>query len=159
MTTPPFPALTSRQLADLLGVTDRTLRELAERGIVVRQSYRGPYDVAVSIANYCAHLRGVAAGRGGEERVASLTGERARLAAAQADLAAIKIAKERGELLDAAEVEMEWTSVLRSVRSRLLAIPSRLRSSRSAIVPDEIAALDAEIRAALEELAPDDDIS
>jgi len=39
------------------------------------------------------------------------------LARAPADLAELKAAKERGQLLDAAEVEAAWSGVLRTVRA------------------------------------------
>jgi hypothetical protein len=43
-------------------------------------------------------------GKGGEGAAV----ERGRLAAAQADLVALKVASQRGELLDAGAVEREW---------------------------------------------------
>ena len=48
--------------------------------------------------------------------LAKVTKERGRLAAAQADIAETKAAKLRGALVDAAEVEAEWSGVLRTVR-------------------------------------------
>ena len=57
--------------------------------------------------------------------MAKATAERARLAAAQADLAELKAAKQRGLLLDAEAVESEWSGILRTVRAGMLAVPSR----------------------------------
>ena len=66
-------------LADLLGVSGKTVRELAVRGIVVRAS-RGEYALRASVRGYAAHLRGVATGRaGGEAVAASAAAARARL--------------------------------------------------------------------------------
>ena len=58
--------------------------------------------------------------------LAKVTKERGRLAAAQADIAETKAAKLRGSLVDAAEVEAEWSGVLRTVRAGMLAVPSRV---------------------------------
>lgn len=58
--------------------------------------------------------------------LAKVTKERGRLAAAQADIAETKAAKLRGSLVDAAEVEAEWSCVLRTVRAGVLAVPSRV---------------------------------
>jgi phage terminase Nu1 subunit (DNA packaging protein) len=61
--------------------------------------------------------------------LAKVTKERGRLAAAQADIAEAKAAKLRGALVEAAEVEAEWSGVLRTVRAGILAVRSRYRSS------------------------------
>jgi phage terminase Nu1 subunit (DNA packaging protein) len=91
--------------------------------------------------------------------LAKATEQRARLASAQADLAELKAAERRGELLDAAEVERTWGGVLRTVRASMLAVPSRMIGARlphlTAVDIDEI---DREVRAALTEVAGDDQI-
>ena len=48
------------------------------------------FDLTTTVRNYVRHLRGTASGRGGEEQVAALTTERARLAKEQADAQALK---------------------------------------------------------------------
>ena len=54
-------------------------------------------------------------GRGGEAAISTATAERARLAREQADHVALKNARTRGELIPA-DVEAEWSGVLRTVR-------------------------------------------
>jgi phage terminase Nu1 subunit (DNA packaging protein) len=134
-------------LARLIGVTDRTVRELAKKGIVVKAG-RGLYRVEASVLGYCNHLREIAAGR---SDAPSLTGQRIRLAKEQADAQALKNAALRGELVDAAAVDREWQEIVRAVRSRMLAIPSRLQHLTAA----DVSALDREIRDALTELSHD----
>jgi phage terminase Nu1 subunit (DNA packaging protein) len=68
--------------------------------------------------------------------------QRARLASAQADLAELKAAERRGELLDAAGVERTWGGVLRTVPSRVGARPPHLTAA-------DIDEVDKEIRAVL----------
>lgn len=85
----------------------------------------------------------------------SVADERARLVREQADHAALKNAMLRRDLLLAKDVEREWLEILRVIRSRLLAIPERYRSQHPHLGLTEIASLDAEIRACLEDLGND----
>jgi phage terminase Nu1 subunit (DNA packaging protein) len=139
--------ISAAALQRLLGVNKSVLSELAGKGIVAKGEKRGTYLVEPSVAGYCAHLREQAAGRGGE------TGAdvRARLGAAQADLAAEKVKAMRGETLPTAEVEALWTGKLKAFRNRILSVPSRVRdlSARQSVT------LMQELRAALTELADD----
>ncbi len=79
--------------------------------------------------------------------------ERARLVKEQADNAALKNAALRRELVPAAEVEREWSGILRQVRSNVLAVPSRLRQMLPHLTSHDVATVDAELRRILEELA------
>lgn len=143
-------------LCELLGISPAMLTELKKRGIAVHYSHDA-YDLAATVNAYVTHLRGTASGRGGEEHVANLTAERARLAREQADSQAMKNAAMRGELVKAEEVTREWAELLRKVRMRVLAVPSRIRGALPHLTPGDLATLDREIRTALEELAHGDD--
>ena len=142
-------------LCALLGITSGMLTQLKKRGIAAHLKH-DVYDLEETVRAYVAHLRGTASGRGGEDQIAQLTTERARLAREQADAQALKNAALRRELVPAAEVERAWTDILRQVRSRVLAVPSRLRQA-VALPADAVAALDRELRDALTELGRDDD--
>jgi hypothetical protein len=100
-------------LARWLGVTDKTVRELVKADIAVRAE-RGLYRLEESVRRYSEHIRQTASQWGGE---ASLEAIR--------DALGLKNAAARGELLEAAAVEAEWSSVLRTVRAGILAVPSR----------------------------------
>lgn len=139
-----------KDLCSLLGLSSGALSNLKDRGIAVHLGHDA-YDLEATVRQYCAHLRGIAAGRGGEEHTANLTAERARLAKEQADAQALKNAALRGELVPAADVEREWGDVLRQVRARILAVPSRLRQSLT-LSPADVDLIDRELRAALTEL-------
>jgi phage terminase Nu1 subunit (DNA packaging protein) len=134
-------------LSDLIGVTRRTVSDLARRGIVVR-SGRG-YALAESLRRYCGHLRDLATGRGGESAIASGTAERARLARAQAELVETKGKKLRGELVEASAVEAEWSGVLRTVRAGMLAVPTRCQQRLPHLTVHDVAEIDREVREAL----------
>jgi phage terminase Nu1 subunit (DNA packaging protein) len=135
------------ELAHLLGVTTKSIADLAKRGIVVRGSKRGTYDLEASVSGYCEHLRAMAAGRGGDAGVDA----RARLGAAQATLAETKAKQLAGELVEASEVEAFWRSKLKAFRNRILAVPGRVKGLQAR----QSVTLAQELRAALTELADD----
>jgi len=143
--------LSAEELAALLGVSERTIRDLSKRGHVSKAK-RGRYHLAASVTAYCGHLRGIAAGRGGDEHVATLTTERARLAREQADAAALKNAVIRGTMVAAADVEREWSDVLRTVRAGMLAVPSRVQQRLPHLGNTDVAAIDREVREVLTEV-------
>ncbi len=146
--------VSARELGRLLGLSDRSVRDLAARGVVARDG-RGRYPLEASVASYCAHLREMAAGRAGDDGSRSLVSERARLAKAQADEREAKLAAMRRELLPAGEVLEEWSSVLRQVRAGMLAVPSRVRQRLGHLTADDAEVIDSEIRDVLSELASD----
>ncbi|AXS42407.1 DNA packaging protein [Breoghania sp. L-A4] len=141
-------------LARLVNLSDRKVRDLAQRGIMVRLAH-DRYDLAESLASYATHLREMAAGRGAEQPQVGLTAERARLAKEQADTAALKNAAMRKELVAVTDVEHAWCDVLRKVRAGILATPERLRSTLPHLASTDIEALDTELRRTLETLADD----
>ncbi|MGA0564976.1 hypothetical protein ACO2RV_21235 [Ancylobacter sp. VNQ12] len=145
--------MTGDELAGLLGIAPRTIRELAGRGLVVKAG-RGRYDVALSIAAYCANLREQAAGRAGDAQ-AGLTSERARQAKEQADNLALRNAEIRRELVSAKDVAAEWSGILRRLRARILAVPARVNQRLLFLKQHDLAEIDAELRDALTELGND----
>lgn len=152
-----LPETVSRDtLAKLLGVTVRVVSDLSARGIAVKTP-RGAYVLEASVAAYAAHLRSIASGRGGDESSAlNLTNERAKLAAVQAEEKALKVAQAKGELVEAEAVTREWMAVLQKVRAGLLAIPPRLQAKLRHLSAQDVADIDAEIRATLSELGRDE---
>jgi len=87
--------------AALVGISQQAVSDLVKRGIIKGGS---PKEW---IRHYCEHLREVAAGRGSDsEDSLDLVAERARLAAAQADLKEMQVAERRRELANVSD--MEW---------------------------------------------------
>ncbi len=142
-------------LCNLLGITPAALTGLVKRNLAVRLGHDA-YDLAETVSRYVQHLRGTAAGRGGEEQVLTLTGERARLARAQADAQELKNATLRGELVPAAEVERAWSDTLRGLRSQLLALPSRIRADLGHLTPADVERIDRIMRDTLTDLGEAD---
>ncbi|WP_367714503.1 hypothetical protein AB2N04_10760 [Nitratireductor sp. GISD-1A_MAKvit] len=86
-----------------------------------------------------------------------LSRERARLASEQADQVALKNAALRGELVEASAVQAEWAGVIRSLRSGVLAVVSRVRQRLPHLSTHEAEVIDSELRAALTALGKESD--
>ena len=141
--------ITTAALADLLGISTRSIRQHAKDGILVRAGKE--FALAPSVRRYCDHLRKLATGRSGEAAISTATAERARLAKAQADHVELKNKRARGELVEASAVEAEWSSILRTVRAGMLAMPSRVQQRLPHLTPHDVGEIDAEVRAVLTE--------
>jgi phage terminase Nu1 subunit (DNA packaging protein) len=145
-----FEDVTAAELGELIGVSARAVANLGARGIAVKAG-PGRWKLKESVARYCDDMRRQAKGVGGEGAAV----ERGRLASAQADLVALKVARQRDEVLDAKTVEREWSSILTTVRSGMLALPSRVGARLPQLTPGDVAEVDREVRAVLMELGHD----
>ena len=72
---------------------------------------------------------------------------------AQAALAELQLGERRGELVRAADVERVWTETVITLRTKLLAVPSKLKLQEPDVPHGMLAAVDTLINAALEEIA------
>lgn len=144
--------VTAKVVGDWIGVSDRTVSDLAIRGFAVKVG-RGKYDLKETIRLYTNHLREMSAGRG-DGQALDLTAERARESKERADNLALKNAELRGELVSALDVEREWSDILRTTRAGILAVTSRVRST-AGLTAEQAVALDAELRLALKEIGND----
>ena len=141
------------ELGRLLGISARTVRELAERGIIPR-SERGRYPLA-AVAAYCLRLREQAAGRADADGTADLVSERAKLAAAQRRRVELQIAAEERRLVDAEAVRGRFVGMVTAAKNRLLAVPSKAKSRIPTLTVADVEVLEALVAEALEELAGD----
>lgn len=145
--TTPDDMVTAPELASWLGVSARSVTDLTTRGIVVRAG-RGRYRLAESVRAYCGHLREQAAGRAAG---AGLTAEREREARERADSLALRNAVARRDLVPAGEVSAALGGIVRDIRSRMLAVPSRVAQQSPTLARPDVALIEAEIRAGLTE--------
>lgn len=139
-------------LAKLLGVSYRRVEDLARDGWLTRKKvgkvYR--YGLPDSVIRYVEYVRKHPRGRNRTDA----GDERERLAKEQADKVALQNAKARGELLDAAEVARQWQEYTTALRAALLAVPARV-AAQTGLDRTAAASLDAEVRAALSQIADD----
>jgi phage terminase Nu1 subunit (DNA packaging protein) len=88
--------------------------------------------------------------------VESLSEARRRKEVALANLRELEEGAKRRTLVLAADVEREWAGILRDVRARILAVPSRVRSQVPELTADGTDVLERELRDALTALADDE---
>lgn len=137
-------------LAGWLGLTANRVSTLAREGVLPRNAEKR-FPLKASVRAYCAHAGAGAMGR----RVdADLAAEKLRAAKATAEKLEIQNAKARGDLLDGREVANEWRSIVTDLRAAVLAVPSRV-AGRMGLDRATTAALDAEIRDAMEVISDD----
>ncbi len=142
--------VTAAELAPWLGISPNRVHALGRDGVLPRKAGKR-YPLQASVAAYCEHCRGLAKGKAADGELAA---EKVRLAREQADKIALQNAAARGELLDSRFVAAEWHSIITDLRAAVLAVPSRV-ASELGFDRKETAALDSEIRAAMEAIADD----
>jgi phage terminase Nu1 subunit (DNA packaging protein) len=145
------PVVSAAELGEWLGIAPNRIHALGRDGILPRVEGTS-YPLRAAVVAYCDHARALARGK---QVDAELAAEKLRLAKANAEKVETANAKLRGELIPAAEVEREWAAVLRGVRAAMLAVPSRVAQTSGHLTPHDIAAIDREVRDALEEAAHD----
>ena len=144
---------TLQQVAAHLGVSTKTVQDLLANKVIEKQA-RGEYDLNQCLKAYISRLREMAASRAGNGDL-NLTDERARLAKEQADAKEMENAIARGELVYIEDVAKRVEQSLAKVRTRLLAIPTKVAPEAAAADdPKEVQTLiERQIVEALNELA------
>lgn len=107
-----------------LGITTKYFQDLIAAGTIERKP-RGGYDLDECRKAYISRLRETAAGRLSQSGL-DLQEERARLAKEQADAKEMENAVERGDLVYIEDVAKQIENQLTKVRTRLLAVPTKV---------------------------------
>lgn len=129
-----FP-VTQVQFGDMVGISQQAVSDLLRRRVLADGASADEWLLA-----YCDHLRGIAAGRGGEASL-ELSAERARLTKEQADKIEMQNAVMRGELAPSRLIE-EVIARAGSRMGRLLdTIPGLLRRRLPQLTADDVAAV------------------
>lgn len=138
-------------IAKLLDLTPRRVNQLVDEGVFPKAG-RGTFELVPVVKGYIKHLRDrIAAGNESD----GYTEHRARLTKARADMAELERAQIIASLVPADDIEAAWSAVTAAMRSRLLAIPSKVAPRLMAMktVNEAQELIRAEIFGALEELA------
>jgi phage terminase Nu1 subunit (DNA packaging protein) len=136
------------EFAERVGISARQFEKFSAQGVMVRISH-GKYLTFASVRNLVARLSAAASGREG----GPASQARAKLLASQARQAEMKEAVLRGDLLPKGEVIAVNSAVYREIRSRLLALPTRLGGKLPFLTVQELAIVEAEVRDCLTGLA------
>lgn len=149
---PLLPGVVSAaELGQWLNLAPPRVSALAREGRIPRRE-DGRFDLQAAIRGYVESLR-LKTMASALASNPELNAEKIRLARANAEKVEAANARARGELAALSEVEREWAGILRDVRAALLALPSRAAARLGHLTPHDVATLDREVRAVLEELA------
>lgn len=154
--------VSSKTLEALFGVKDRTIRHLAEEGIIKRDTH-GKYWLWNSAKSYITALKVVNAGRetkDTEDSEYDLVAEKAQHEHIKRQITDIKLQLIKGQVHKSEDVERVMSSMFARFKSKMTALPAKLAKKLEGKSRTQIQSiLKKEIDSALTELAgynPDD---
>lgn len=118
---------TKSDLSVLLNISIRALGDLDAKGVLVKAPKNGTYFTQPSVTNYIEKLRTAAAGRSEEQRN-PLSDERLADARVNRQIAELKLAQMRGDILTLDEVTESWSKFATAVKTASLSLPSKART-------------------------------
>jgi len=108
-------------MAKLLDLSPRRVQQLVKDGVIPKME-RGRYELVPVVRAYIHYLRE----RNIQAGVVSLEEVRTRKIKAEAELAEIDLAHQRGETINVDAAAIVWGEVLSVAKGRLLSIPAKL---------------------------------
>lgn len=144
-------------MAAILGISVQHLIRMAKEGTLPAQLERGSWDIIETVHAYIAHVKSSSAKERGslKSEELQLLIARKRKTTEDGDAQALKNQQMRREVLMVSDVERTWIGILSMVRSRMLAVTSRIRQRLPHLTAFDADAIDREIRDALTEAAND----
>lgn len=118
--------VSSSVLADLFGLTERRVRQLAEEGIIAKVK-RGRYDLSTSVRSYIIHLKTNNDLK--EDKIKKeidIDIENALLTKAKREKAELELAAMRGDMHFSSDVERVMNDMLSNFRAKLLSMPTKI---------------------------------
>lgn len=109
-------------IAKLLMLTERRVQQLSAEGVIPKAE-RGRYALAPAVQGYVKYLKDRAGSSDAETD--DIGTSKARLIKARARMAELEADQLEGKLLDRAEVEQGWKTIVLNMRAKLMAIPTR----------------------------------
>lgn len=149
--------VSAKIMGEIIGVGDRQVRNLAEEGILVRNSH-GKYLLLKSVKNYITNLKIAKAGEkitsDFDEAELDLDREKAKHEHLKAMITDIKLQLLKGQVHRSSDVGSVITDMFAKFRSKMMALPSKLAPKLQKKSKEEIMkVLQDEISDALNELA------
>lgn len=147
--------VSSTTLANILNLSTRRIRQLADEGLF-KKSERGKYNLVDNIHSYITYIKTNSEAKDIEnDTELDLDEERAKLEKVKRLQAELKLAAMKGTMHESKDVERVMNDMLTNFRSKLLSLPSKVAPLLIAI--DDIAEiqdkLQKEIYEVLEELS------
>lgn len=115
---------TIKEVAEHLDLTTKRMHELFNENVLIKTGKSGGQDKDDCRLRYIRYLRGLA--RGKNTNSGDLNEERTRLTKAQADRAELELQEKEGDLISSDVIKTIWSDYVSNVRSKLLALPSKL---------------------------------
>jgi phage terminase Nu1 subunit (DNA packaging protein) len=115
---------TIKDLADHIDLSTVRVHDLFNENVLLKSGKRGGLDLNENRIRYIRYLRSLA--RGKTTGSGDLNEERTRLTKAQADRAELELQEKEGELISTDLIKTIWSDYVANVRSKLLALPSKL---------------------------------
>lgn len=120
----------AKVISKIFGVSTRRIDQLKAEGVIKSEGRPARYDLLPTIQAYIKYLSDRAYGREKNEKDASLETQRlegdARIKQAKAEREELRLKELRGELHNAADVEVIVTDSALYLRSMLMALPGQL---------------------------------
>ena len=115
---------TIKEVAEHLDLTTKRMHELFNQNILIKTGKFGGQDKDDCRVRYIRYLRVLA--RGKNTNSGDLNEERTRLTKAQADRAELELQEKEADLISSDTIKTVWSDYVSNVRSKLLALPSKL---------------------------------
>jgi len=115
---------TQSEVAEHLDMTPQRVRDLIKQGVLNRKNARDSMDVDECRKNYIRYLR--TRSQGLQNASGDLNEERTRLTKLQADKAQLEVQEMEESLVSVERITEEWVGYVSNVRSKLLALPSKV---------------------------------
>ena len=115
---------TIKEVAEHLDLTSVRIHDLFNENVLMKSGKSGGQDKDDCRVRYIRYLRGLA--RGKNTNSGDLNEERTRLTKAQADRAELELQEKEGDLISSDVIKTIWSDYVSNVRSKLLALPSKL---------------------------------
>lgn len=137
----------------MVGSNEHEIRELVAQGAMTKSRGRAGYDMGLAVAEYCRYWKGLAkqvekdgAWEPSQEQLElrtkaqdDLLVERARLAAEQAEKAALDNLERKGELMPTGVLQHYCAEIAGHVRAVLEALPAEMKAKIPHLRSDEVA--------------------
>lgn len=141
-------ATTQQTFARLVGISQPEVSQLIRKGVLTRGGTAAQWH-----KEYLDNLRKVAAGWQSKTGQLDRIQEAALLDRRKREEIEIKLAERKGELLPVAAIVEALSSINAAVRSKLLALPNRIKSNNPQMTPRQVDQLDQSVREILTELS------
>lgn len=116
--------ISGRELAEKLGISRTTLYQFLSDG-VLKKGEDNKFKEADSVKQYCEYLRAGQTEKKTDTQ-AQYWQEKAQHEASRREMAAINLAKIKGEILETKDVEMALGGMLTAFRRRMLSLPHKM---------------------------------